>query len=71
MYILPEFEFYLFDQAGWKVSANVVSSNVDAIQAHWNSQIEGSGNVVAKQKNYHNDLIVIKTQTHTNTLWIS
>ena len=53
MYILPEFEFYLFDQAGWKVSANVVSSNVDAIQAHWNSQIEGSGNVVAKQKNYH------------------
>ena len=53
MYILPEFEFYLFDQVGWKVSPNNVSVNVDAMQAHWNSAIEGSGNIVAKQKNYH------------------
>ena len=53
MLILPEFEFYLFDQVGWKVSANEVSVNVDAMQAHWNSDVEGSGNVVAKQKNYH------------------
>ncbi len=53
MFILPEFEFYLFDQVGWNVSANSISVNVDAVQAHWNSDIEGSGNVVAKQKNYH------------------
>ncbi len=53
MMILPEFEFYLFDQVGWNVSPNAISVNVDAVQAHWNSDIEGSGNVVAKQKNYH------------------
>ena len=53
MYILPEFEFYLFDQAGWKVSPNKISMNVDAMQAHWNSEEDGLGNIVAKQKNYH------------------
>ncbi len=53
MLILPEFEFYLFDRACWKISPNTISVDVDAMQAHWNSDIEGSGNVVAKQKNYH------------------
>ena len=53
MMILPEFEFYLFDQAGWTVSPNKISAEVDAVQAHWNSEVEGSGNVVPKQKNYH------------------
>ena len=53
MLILPEFEFYLFDKAGWKVSPDCVGFEVDAVQAHWNSDVEGSGNVVAKQKNYH------------------
>ncbi len=53
MYILPEFEFYLFDQVGWKISPGEVSSYVDASQAHWNSADEGTGNIVAKQKNYH------------------
>ncbi len=53
MLILPEFEFYLFNQAGWEVSANSVGFSVDAAQAHWNSYSEGLGNVVAKQKNYH------------------
>lgn len=53
MFILPEFEFYLFDHASWKVSPSNIGFNVDAVQAHWNSDIEGSGNVVAKQKNYH------------------
>jgi len=53
MYILPEFEFYLFDQAGWKVSPNKISLTVDAMQAHWNSEEDGLGNIVAKQKNYH------------------
>ncbi len=53
MLILPEFEFYLFNQAGWEVSANSVGFTVDAQQAHWNSYEEGLGNVVPKQKNYH------------------
>ena len=53
MLILPEFEFYLFNQALWKVSPNAVGYSVDATQAHWNSDIEGSGNIVEKQKNYH------------------
>ena len=51
--ILPEFEFYLFDQVGWDVSPSTIGMSIDASQAHWNSGIEGSGNVVAKQKNYH------------------
>ncbi len=53
MMILPEFEFYLFDKAGWVVSPNKISAEVDAVQAHWNSEEEGSGNIVPKQKNYH------------------
>ncbi len=53
MYILPEFEFYLFDQVGWKIAPGEISSYVDAAQAHWNSADEGTGNIVAKQKNYH------------------
>jgi glutamine synthetase len=53
MLILPEFEFYLFDQVGWEVQPNSIGASVDAPQAHWNSVTEGSGNVVAKQKNYH------------------
>ncbi len=53
MLILPEFEFYLFDNVAWNVSGNSVGVSVDAAQAHWNSGIEGTGNVVAKQKNYH------------------
>ncbi len=53
MLILPEFEFYLFDQVGWKIANNEVSYFIDAKQAHWNSDTEGSGNVVPFQKNYH------------------
>ncbi|MBE7027566.1 MAG: type I glutamate--ammonia ligase [Ruminococcaceae bacterium] len=53
MLILPEFEFYLFDEATWNVKANSVGFNIDAIQAHWNSDREGLGNIVPKQKNYH------------------
>ena len=53
MLILPEFEFYLFNQVGWEVQPNSVGVSVDAQQAHWNSAVEGMGNVVAKQKNYH------------------
>ena len=53
MMILPEFEFYLFDQVGWTVENNRVAFNVDTQQAYWNSEVEGSGNVVPFQKNYH------------------
>ncbi|MBR6726113.1 MAG: glutamine synthetase beta-grasp domain-containing protein, partial [Clostridia bacterium] len=53
MYILPEFEFYLFDQVGWNVSSREISASVDAHQSYWNSANEGLGVVVPKQKNYH------------------
>ena len=53
MLILPEFEFYLFDQVGWEVSPNAIGMTLDARQAHWNSAMEGTGVVVPKQKNYH------------------
>ena len=53
MQILPEFEFYLFDQVGWTVENNRVAFQVDTQQAYWNSETEGSGNVVPFQKNYH------------------
>ena len=53
MMILPEFEFYLFDDVTWNVKPNDVSATVDAVQAHWNSDVEGMGNIVKKQGNYH------------------
>ncbi len=53
MYILPEFEFYLFDNVSWQVNPNDISMNLDARPAYWNSDIEGHGVVVPKQKNYH------------------
>ncbi len=53
MLILPEFEFYLFDQAGWEVQPNAIGMHIDYAQAHWNSYTQGQGQVVPKQKNYH------------------
>ncbi len=53
MLILPEFEFYLFDQVGWNVHPSDISMNLDVNQAHWNGANEGMGVVVPKQKNYH------------------
>ncbi len=53
MLILPEFEFYLFDQAGWNVSANSIGMSIDVEQAHWNSESEGLGVVIPPQKGYH------------------
>ena len=53
MLILPEFEFYLFDQVGWQVQPNAIGMEIDATQAHWNSSCEGMGNVIPKQKAYH------------------
>ena len=53
MLILPEFEFYLFDDVGWKIGADCVSASVNAKQSYWNSMTEGKGVVVPKQKAYH------------------
>ncbi len=53
MFILPEFEFYLFDDVNWSVKPYNVSMNLNANQAYWNSDIDGKGVVVPKQKNYH------------------
>ena len=53
MLILPEFEFYLFDDVTWNVGGNYIGASVDAKQSYWNSDNEGHGVVVAKQKNYH------------------
>ena len=53
MLILPEFEFYLFDHVGWKVDHNNIGVNVDARQAYWNSETDGTGCVVPFQKHYH------------------
>ena len=52
MLILPEFEFHLFDDAGWSVTPEKISMHVDTSQAYWNSDTEGKGCVVAHQKNY-------------------
>ena len=53
MLILPEFEFYLFDNVNWSVAPNSIGMSLDARQAYWNSNYNGDGVVVAKQKNYH------------------
>ena len=53
MMILPEFEFYLFDEAGWRVDSNHQEAHVDFNQAYWNSDTEGTANIVPYQKNYH------------------
>ena len=53
MLILPEFEFYLFDGAGWKVAPDEISARVTAEGAYWNAADEGAGNVVPRQGNYH------------------
>ena len=53
MFILPEFEFYLFDQIGWEVRPDSIGMTIDVNQAHWNSYNEGRGVIVPKQKNYH------------------
>ena len=53
MKILPEFEFYLFDDVTWQVEGKHIGATVDAKQSYWNSDSEGLGVVVPKQKNYH------------------
>ena len=55
MFILPEFEFYLFNSVSWGVGPNYVGASIDAKQSYWNSAYteDGLGVIVPKQKNYH------------------
>ncbi len=53
MLILPEFEFYLFDQVGWQVNPNSIAMEIDAEQSYWNSMNQGLAHIVPKQKAYH------------------
>ena len=53
MLILPEFEFYLFNQVGWEVQPYNIGMNLDYAQSYWNSGVQEQGVVVPKQKNYH------------------
>ena len=53
MLILPEFEFYLFDEVTWSLQNGYIGASVDAQQSYWNSAVEGKGVIVPKQKNYH------------------
>ena len=53
MNILPEFEFYLFDDVTWGIAGDHICATVDAKQSYWNSDVEGKGVIVPKQKNYH------------------
>ena len=53
MLVLPEFEFYLFDQARWSVKHECIGMSIDAEQAWWNSDTQGSGVIVPFQKAYH------------------
>lgn len=53
MLILPEFEFYLFDDVAWDVSHNRIAAEIDANQASWNSYTDGLGNIIPSQKAYH------------------
>ena len=53
MLILPEFEFYLFDEVTWSLQNGYIGASVDAQQSYWNSGVEGKGVIVPKQKNYH------------------
>ncbi|MBP3729029.1 MAG: type I glutamate--ammonia ligase [Lachnospiraceae bacterium] len=53
MLILPEFEFYLFDEAGWRVDSSHQEAHVDLNQAYWNSNTDGTCKIVPYQKNYH------------------
>ena len=53
MLILPEFEFYLFDDVSWDVRTDSIGMTIDAEQAHWNSGVGGKGVIVPKQKHYH------------------
>ena len=53
MLILPEFEFYLFDEVNWSVRPNYIGVNMDMENSYWDSDINGKGTIVPHQKAYH------------------
>ena len=53
MLVLPEFEFYLFDQINWEVKPGSIGMSLDAEQSYWNSASNGKGYVVPYQRAYH------------------
>ena len=53
MLVLPEFEFYLFDQISWEVKPGSIRMSLDAEQSYWNSVSNGKGYVVPYQRAYH------------------
>ena len=53
MLILPEFEFYVFDEVNWEVKPDSIGVTLDNQQSFWNSGSNGLGVVVPHQKNYH------------------
>ncbi|MBR6207452.1 MAG: type I glutamate--ammonia ligase [Oscillospiraceae bacterium] len=53
MLILPEFEFYVFDEVNWEVKPDSIGVKLDNEQSAWNSGSNGLGVVVPHQKNYH------------------
>ncbi|MGP1587132.1 MAG: type I glutamate--ammonia ligase [Treponemataceae bacterium] len=53
MLILPEFEFYLFDNITWNVQHNSIGVDLDSQQAPWNTAEQGLGNIIRTQKAYH------------------
>ena len=59
MMILPEFEFYLFDQVGWEVKPNSIAMSVDAKQSYWNSATQGLGMMI-----FNGDTCFLYKHTH-------
>ncbi len=53
MLILPEFEFHIFDNIGWRVQPDSIGMSLNVDQAYFNSSAQGQGVVVNHQKNYH------------------
>ena len=53
MLILPEFEFYLFDEVNWSVRTNNMGVSLDMENSYWDSDVNCKGTVVPHQKAYH------------------
>jgi glutamine synthetase len=49
----PEFEFHVFDSANFQVRPNMAFFEVDADQAEWNSDTDGSGYTMRRKGGYH------------------
>ena len=70
MLILPEFEFYLFDDVSWKMTPNEISSRVDAEQAYWNSEISGTGKKQASRSSIITPKSVAPVSSRSSRSWV-